>query len=329
MPRVGFAYHPLFIEHETGPFHPESPERLKAIVSRLRETGLIGKLEPIEPLPADLSWIETVHDPSYVGSVQATCPAEGIAHLDPDTLVSPKSFDAARLAVGAVLAAVDAVVEGRVQRAFCAVRPPGHHALPGRAMGFCLFNNVAIGARYAQRKHGLARILIVDFDVHHGNGTQAVFYDDPSVLFFSTHQFPHYPGTGKAEERGAGDGMGTTINAPLSPGAGGADILGAFDSLLAPAVESFRPEIVLVSAGFDGHMDDPLARFELTEEDYGEITKRIVSLSEKHAKGRVVSVLEGGYNLSALARSVEAHIQGLMEIWRGVRSGEFGVERPG
>ncbi len=322
MARVGFACHPLFLEHETGPFHPESPERLMAIVNRLRGTGLIDKTWPIEPMPADLSWIETIHDPSYVRSVRATCPAEGIAHLDPDTVVSPKSFDAALLAAGAVLSAVDAVMEGRVQRAFCAVRPPGHHALPGRAMGFCLFNNVAIGARYAKRKHGLARVLIVDFDVHHGNGTQAAFYDDPSVLFFSTHQFPHYPGTGRAEERGVGEGTGFTINAPLPPGARGEDVLRAFDSLLVPAVESFRPEIVLVSAGFDGHVDDPLARFELTDEDYLEIARRIAALAEKHANGRVVSVLEGGYNLSALARSVEAHIQGLMENRFGVGSQE-------
>jgi len=233
--------------------------------------------------------------------------------LDPDTAMSPGSLAAAYLAAGGVLAGVDAIMTKQVDHVFCAVRPPGHHAEAGRAMGFCLFNNVAIAARYVQKKYDLTRVLIVDWDVHHGNGTQHSFEDDPSILFFSTHQYPHYPGTGRASERGKGAGEGFTINVPMEAGEGDNEYRAVFHKALVPAADDFRPEFVIISAGFDAHRDDPLANMGLTEEGYADLTGIVAGIAKRHAQRRILSSLEGGYNLRALAASVDAHIRALVD----------------
>ncbi len=314
MGRVGIVTHPAYLEHEMGQQHPESPERLRVILARLESTGMMAKLTRIEPRKASVEWITRVHDPAYVQRVEQLAPSSGYASLDPDTSMSPGSLNAAWLAAGGAMAGVDAVMDRQVDSVFCAVRPPGHHAEKNRAMGFCLFNNVAIAARYIQERHGLKRILIVDWDVHHGNGTQHSFEDDPSVLFFSTHQYPHYPGTGAEHERGRGKGEGTTINVPLSGGEGDEAYQEIFERILVPAADSFRPEFVLVSAGFDAHRDDPLASMGLTEHGYAALTRIVAGIANTHASDRIVSSLEGGYNLQALAASVEQHISTLLEV---------------
>ncbi|MFH1266972.1 MAG: SUMF1/EgtB/PvdO family nonheme iron enzyme, partial [Planctomycetota bacterium] len=246
---VGFVYDDVYLNHKTGPGHPERPERLKAIVARLEKSGLDRELVRIKPAAASINWITAVHTPEYVERVRKSC-AGGIPYLDsPDTPVSKESYEVALVAVGGALAAVDAVMEGHVRSAFCAVRPPGHHSLADEAMGFCLFNNLAIAARYVQRRHELAKVLVVDWDVHHGNGTQAAFYDDPTVLFFSVHQYPFYPGSGSAGERGTGAGLGFTMNVPLPAGSGDEDLKKVFDETLTPAALEFQPDFVLISAG--------------------------------------------------------------------------------
>lgn len=248
--------------------------------------------------------IELVHPAAYVTAIEHAC-REGPTALDPDTMASPGSWEAALRAVGAVTGAIDAVMAGQVSAAFCAVRPPGHHALAEDAMGFCLFNNIAIGARYAQQRHQVQRVLIVDWDVHHGNGTEAIFLNDPSVLYFSTHQFPFYPGSG-------GRSQGQAINVPLPEGSGDAELLQAFTQELLPTAAAFKPELVLISAGFDAHRDDPLAGLNVTERGYAQLTALVRKLAEEHCQGRLVSVLEGGYDLMALPRSVEAHLKALL-----------------
>jgi acetoin utilization deacetylase AcuC-like enzyme len=309
---TGLVYHPDYLLHEAGDWHPESPERLRAIVSHLDHVGLTRKLRLIRPEPAADDWILLVHSREHLEDL-----AEPVRSpprfLDPDTRMSADSYRVAKLAVGGALAAVDAVLAGEVRSAFCALRPPGHHALRNRAMGFCLFNNIAVAARYAQRRYGLERVLIADWDVHHGNGTQAIFYEDPTVFYFSTHQYPFYPGTGAAHETGAGQGKGYTLNAPLAAGSGDQEIIGAFRDKLVPAAEAFRPELVLISAGFDAHRDDPLAQLRATEAGYAELTRIVMRLADRFAGGRMVSLLEGGYNLQALARSIEAHLTALAE----------------
>jgi acetoin utilization deacetylase AcuC-like enzyme len=226
--------------------------------------------------------------------------------------MSAGSLEAAYLAAGGVLAGIDAIMEKRIDHVFCAVRPPGHHAEAARAMGFCLFNNIAIAARYAQKRYGIQRVLIVDWDVHHGNGTQHSFEDDSSILFFSTHQYPHYPGTGRGTERGTGSGEGFTINVPMEAGGGDEEYRSIFQKVLTPAAERFRPEFILLSAGFDAHRDDPLASMTLTESGYADLTEIVVGIAKRHAGGRVLSALEGGYNLTALAASVDAHLTALL-----------------
>ena len=312
MRRVGFFYHPSFLQHDTGPAHPESPLRLQAICDHLRTTDLWGKLARVEPIAASLETVGLIHPRPYIDAIQQAC-ERGPTLLDPDTVASPGSWGAALRAAGAVTQAIDRLMVGTLDAAFCAIRPPGHHALAARAMGFCLFNNIAIGARYAQRRHQLSRILIVDWDVHHGNGTQAIFEDDPSVLYFSTHQFPFYPGTGARAERGQGAGGGFTLNVPLSEGAGDAQLLRAFRQELKPRAMEFQPQLVLVSAGFDAHRDDPLAGLAVTESGYGDLTRVVREIADACCKGRVVSALEGGYHLIALGRSVEAHLRALLE----------------
>jgi acetoin utilization deacetylase AcuC-like enzyme len=312
--RTGFVYHPDYLQHDMGAGHPESPQRLRAIRVRLETAGTLKRLTPIEPSVAAEEWIITVHAPAYVARLKATAPATGRVSLDPDTAMSPGTLRAAFLAAGGALAAVDAVMAGQVDNAFCAVRPPGHHAERGRAMGFCFFNNVAIAARYLQRKHGIERVLIVDWDVHHGNGTQHSFYDDPSILFFSTHQSPHYPGTGLASERGEGPAEGLTINVPLSQGLGDPEYRQIFEHDLVPAADRFKPQCVLISAGFDAHRDDPLAGMGLTEDGYATLTRIVGGIARRHSSGRIISCLEGGYNLDALSASVDRHILTLLEV---------------
>ncbi|MGH7208110.1 MAG: histone deacetylase family protein [Nitrospiraceae bacterium] len=313
MARTGFVYHPDYLKHEMGVGHPESPERLRAIVSRLEAGGVLGRLVEIEPTKAADEWITQVHAVSYLKDLKTQAPVSGSVSLDPDTSMSAGSLPAAYLAAGGALAAADAIMAGKVDNVFCAVRPPGHHAERARAMGFCLFNNVAIAARYVQRRHGVGRVLIVDWDVHHGNGTQQAFYDDDSVLFFSTHQYPYYPGTGRATERGEGRGEGVTINVPMSPGQGDEEYREVFERVLVPAADRFKPEFVVISAGFDAHRDDPLAGMGLTEDGYAALTRIVAGIARRHAKGRILSCLEGGYNLKALAASVERHVISLME----------------
>lgn len=312
MAKTGFVYHPDFLKHDMGYGHPESPSRLQAIVSHLGNTGVMERLTPIEPTPAEEPWILEVHEAAYVGTLKRHAPQSGRVSLDADTCMSPGSLPAAYLAAGAAAGAVRAIFEGVVNNAFCAVRPPGHHAEHDRAMGFCLFNNVAIAARYAQRQHSIQRVLIVDWDVHHGNGTQHTFYEDPSVLFFSTHQYPHYPGTGRPDERGRGKGEGTTINVPMSPGEGDEEYHKVFERVLLPAAEAYQPELVIVSAGFDAHRDDPLASMGLTEQGYRDLTGMVADIARRHCRGRLLSCLEGGYNLKALSASVEQHVLGLL-----------------
>jgi acetoin utilization deacetylase AcuC-like enzyme len=312
MGNTGIVYHPAYLEHDMGTGHPESPNRLRAIMQQLERSGTADRLTKIEPRKAEEEWITQVHSPSYVTALNACQPASGRVALDPDTSMSPGSLPAAYMAAGGALAAVDAIMRGEVEHAFCAVRPPGHHAESGRAMGFCLFNNVAIAARYVQRKHGLSRVLIVDWDVHHGNGTQHSFEQDSSILFFSTHQYPHYPGTGRETERGTGVGEGFTINVPMEAGDGDDEYHAIFVNVLLPAADAFKPEFVIISAGFDAHRDDPLASMGLTEAGYSDLTGLVAGIARRHAGGRVLSALEGGYNLTALAASVDAHLNALL-----------------
>lgn len=299
--------HPIFAQHLAGVPHPESTARIEAVWRTLRDDAF-APLQWREAPAADRTALELVHNALEIESVLDAVPQEGIAALDADTLLSPQSVNAALRAVGAVTSAVDQVMTGDVRHAFCAVRPPGHHAEPGRAMGFCLFNSIAIGARHAQTAHGLEKIAIVDFDVHHGNGTQAAFARDTSVFFASTHQHPLYPGTGMADERG----VGNILNLPLPPGTAGAAYRRHFERTILPALDDFAPDLLLVSAGFDAHRSDPLAQLELEESDFAWITERLTEVAARHCKGRLVSVLEGGYDLRGLSDSVAAHMRMLM-----------------
>ncbi len=311
--KTGLLLEPIYREHRTTPGHPERPERLDAIEGRLRETGMLEQVERIAAQPVDQDYLHLVHTPEYVRRVRRAAD-RGAGYLDsPDTPVCEASFSVALHAVGGVLAAVDAVMSGKLRNAFCAVRPPGHHALPDRAMGFCLFNNVAVAVRYLQQRYGLARVLVVDWDVHHGNGTQAIFYDDPDVLFFSVHQYPFYPGTGSWRETGWGRGQGATINVPLPAGTSEAEWLESFYRYLLPKATEFRPQFVLVSAGFDAHQDDLLGRMEVREAGFAAATQLVKKIADDYCGGKLVSVLEGGYHLNALGRSVEAHLRALMD----------------
>ena len=313
MARTGLVYHQDYLQHDMGFGHPESPDRLRAIMAKLEAAGLLARVTSIEPAKASDEAITQVHTQSYLAQLKTLAPAEGRASLDPDTSMSPGSLQAAYLAAGGAMAAADAIMVGRVDNAFCAVRPPGHHAERDRAMGFCLFNNVAIAARHLQRRHGIERVIIVDWDVHHGNGTQHTFYNDPSVLFFSTHQSPHYPGTGRATEQGEGKGLGLTVNVPMSPGEGDDAYREVFETILVPAADAFKPEFVIISAGFDAHRDDPLAGMALTEEGYEALSRIVLGVARRHCHGRVLSCLEGGYNLTALSASVERHVRALLD----------------
>lgn len=298
---------PICKEHHTGRHHPERPERFDVALGAIQDLDLAR----LEPRVANEDEIALCHGREYIRLVEREV-MTGFHELSTgDTIISPRSLDAALRAAGGVLNAVDAVFDKRAQNAFCIVRPPGHHATPTRGMGFCLFNSIAIAARYAQRRYGVDRVLIADWDVHHGNGTQDIFYTDGTVFFFSTHQHPWYPGTGLADETGEDKGAGMTLNCPFPAGSGRKEILGAFQERLMPAAERVKPELVLISAGFDSRVEDPLGNFLLTDADFADLTGVMLEIANKHAAGRVVSVLEGGYNLTGLASAVRAHVKAL------------------
>jgi acetoin utilization deacetylase AcuC-like enzyme len=311
--RVAFVTGDIYSRHDTGEFAYESAKRLRAIGEGLERDGLLPRLLRIEPRRASLDWIEAVHTPDYVETVKKDVERGARQLSTGHSLISRESYDVALWAAGGVLAACDEVMEGRAGRAFCAVRPPGHHASADVGMGFCIFNNAAVAARYLQKRHGLGRVLIVDWDVHHGNGTQGIFYRDGSVFYFSTHQWPWYPWTGAAEETGEGDGKGATLNIPLPAGSGDPEFIEAFEGKLRPAMDRFRPDFVLISAGFDSRTADPLGRFRLTDDGFRRLTEIVIAIARDHASGRLVSVLEGGYSLTGLASAVPAHVDALLK----------------
>ncbi len=300
--------HPACLEHDTGYGHPERADRLRAIGDALSAEAFAA-LRREEAPRADLAAIERVHPKAYIEMVQAEIPKQNHSWLDGDTVVSPGSWEAVLRAAGAVLYAVDQVFGGAVDNAFCATRPPGHHAEPSRAMGFCLFNTVAVASLHARAAHGAERVAVIDFDVHHGNGTQAAFWEDKDLFYGSTHQMPLFPGTGAKMETG----VGNICNAPLSPGDDGDQFRAAFEDRVLPALDAFAPDLVIVSAGFDAHNKDPLAQIRLVEPDFAWVTEKLLEAARKHAGGKLVSALEGGYDLDALASSTAVHVKTLMD----------------
>ena len=304
MPRSAIVTDSVFLKHQPGPYHPESPQRLKTLLDLAGEVAGSGAGYDLLPLRVAVQEeLELCHGTDYIDLVRSTSEHNQFA-LDGDTITCRDSFGVALMAVGGFLQVLDAVAASDYANGFTMVRPPGHHALRDRAMGFCLFNTVAIGARYLQKAHGARRVAIVDWDVHHGNGSQDAFYDDPSVLFLSTHQYPYYPGTGAADEVGSGKGEGYTVNVPLPAGCGDAEYLAVFREVIVPAIERYEPDWLLVSAGFDSHRDDPLAAMAVTEQGFGVMADALLELARKHAGGRIAFLLEGGYDLSALRNSV-------------------------
>ena len=300
---TGYITHPDCLKHDMGADHPESPARLRAIEDQLIASGLLPFLQHHDAPLVTFEQLTRVHAPRYVETVQATAPTEGLAYLDPDTAMNPFTLNAALRAAGAVVLATELVLERKVENAFCAIRPPGHHAESARAMGFCLFNNVAVGVAHAIEKYGLNRVAIADFDVHHGNGTEEIFRDDPRVMLCSTFQHPFYP------HCGADSGSDHIINVPLPAGTDGEAFRKAVTERWLPALERFQPEMLFISAGFDAHREDDMAMFKLSEPDYAWVTRQLKDVAEKYGQGRIVSVLEGGYELHALGRSVAAHIK--------------------
>lgn len=299
---TAYVYDPIYLEHDL-PSHPENARRLKHILNILEEEDVLARLTLLEPHPATAEELQRVHTPAHIERVRRVAQAGG-GHLDPDTYVAPRSFDAALMAAGGVVQAVEAAIAGDIANGFALVRPPGHHATAARAMGFCLFNNVAVAARSAVVEGKAKRIFIADFDVHHGNGTQDTFADDPAVFYFSTHQYPYYPGTGHWREMGHGAGEGTVLNVPLPPGVGDAGYAQVFDELVWPLAERFGPDLVLVSAGFDAHWNDPLAQMNLSLAGYAWIERELVRIADQLCEGRIVFALEGGYQMDVLACGV-------------------------
>jgi acetoin utilization deacetylase AcuC-like enzyme len=304
-----FITHPACLNHLTPPGHPERPDRLRAI-ERVFESEKFQDLVRADAPTADFDTIALCHPMDYVTALRDSSPTSGLVQIDADTSMSPGSFEAALRAAGGGVYAVDEVMAGRISNAFVATRPPGHHTETARPMGFCLFNNAAIAARYAQKRYGIDRAAVVDFDVHHGNGSQDIFWSDKTVMYCSTHQMPLYPGTGARSERGEHD---TVVNAPLSPGDGGAKFREAFESVILPRLREFRAELIVISAGFDAHQRDPLANLNLVEADFLWATQKIMEVAQASANGRVVSMLEGGYDLEGLSNSAAAHVSALMQ----------------
>jgi len=303
-----FLSHPACLEHQTPMGHPERPERLRAIEHALEEEKFQTLAREQAPL-APLETIALCHPMEYVEAIRDASPQQGVVHLDADTAMSPGSLEAALRAAGGGIKAVDEVMSGKAPNAFVAVRPPGHHAETARPMGFCLFNNAAIAARYAQNKHGAERAAIVDFDVHHGNGSQDIFWSDKTLMYCSTHEMPLYPGTGAVSERGE---FNNIVNAPLRAGDGGEQFKQAMETVIFPRLREFKPDVLVISAGFDAHTRDPLANLNLVEADFSWVTKKLMEIADASAKGRIVSLLEGGYDLQGLSRSVAAHVTALM-----------------
>jgi len=300
--------HPACLDHLTPHGHPERPDRLRA-VERALEAEKFQSLSRVQAPMAPLEVIALCHPMDYIEEVRDASPREGMVHIDADTAMSPGSFEAALRAAGGAVLAVDEVMTKKTDNAFVATRPPGHHAETARPMGFCFFDNAAVAARYAQKQHGIARAAIVDFDVHHGNGSQEIFWDDKSVMYCSTHQMPLFPGTGATGETGEHN---TVVNAPLRPGDAGEAFRAAFESRILPRLADFRPELIVISAGFDAHMRDPLANINLDERDFAWVTQKIMEVADRYAGGRIVSLLEGGYDLQALGNSTAAHVLALM-----------------
>jgi len=313
MAEVVVYFDPLFEEHKTGYGHPERPERLPVAMKALADSGLLEGIEVLSSRDASVADIELVHSEKYIQQVKQISESGG-GNLDMDTALSEETYPAALKAAGALLDSVDWCLEGESRRTFCMVRPPGHHALPSRGMGFCIFNNVAVGARYAIARKKLKRVMIVDWDAHHGNGTQDTFYEDPSVLYVSLHQYPHYPGTGWVDETGKGKGAGFTMNFPFPAGTGEVSYLEAFDRVIVPAGRKFEPELVMISAGYDSHVADLLCSMRLNDASYRKMTDRLTAFAEDCCSGRLIVTLEGGYNLNAEARSVVQTVAGLAGV---------------
>lgn len=316
MKRTGYLYDKRYLLHDTGPDHPETPDRLKAIYQGIKDADLLSKLTIIQASRADLKWVETVHAKNYIERFEAACRSGNSMFDYPDNQICAETFETALLAVGGILNAASRVMMGKLDNVFCAVRPPGHHAEYDQAMGFCYFNNVAIAARYLQIEWGIQRVGIVDFDVHHGNGTQHIFEEDPDVFYYSIHQHPTFafPGTGRAFETGSGEGTGSTRNYPVLPGHGDKEYLGLIQRDLIPVLEAFSPEVIIVSAGFDAHVDDDMSDINLSTQGYTRIMERIVALAALYSNGRVISVLEGGYCLKRLPELAANHVKVLLTI---------------
>ncbi len=311
--KTGFHYDPVYLQHDTGTGHPECSERLTATMHYLKDQPFFKHLQPVATRTADLQWIETIHDHNYIHRAKTTCDA-GVPFLDSmDVSICKKSFNVALQAAGSAMELADQIISAKLNNGFALIRPPGHHAENTQALGFCLFNNVAILARYLQQQHGLDKVLILDWDVHHGNGTQHTFEDDPSVLYISTHQYPYYPGTGAWFETGSGRGEGATLNCPMAAGSGDREYEAAFMEKILPKIDQFRPEIIIISAGFDAHVNDPLGNINLSTEFYGWMTQVLMEKADNYSAGRLISLLEGGYNLKMLPRCIAEHLKVLSD----------------
>ncbi|MCB1879699.1 MAG: histone deacetylase [Gammaproteobacteria bacterium] len=306
---TGLLYDPIYLDHNTGFGHPERSERLSAALEYIKQQPFFEEIVPVLPRSAEPEWVQQIHTSRYMARAETAC-RRNSSHLDSlDVAISTRSFDVALQAAGGALELGDRVVSGALDNAFGLIRPPGHHAEQDMALGFCLFNNIAILARYLQKQHGLQKVLILDWDVHHGNGTQHTFEEDPSVFYVSLHQYPYYPGTGAVAETGKGRGRGATLNCPMPAGADDNDYQSAFTDRILPAVNAFGPEIVLISAGFDAHAADPLAQINLSTECYSWMSERMMEVADQHADGKLIALLEGGYDLKALAHSAAAHLR--------------------
>ena len=307
--KTAYIYDPVFLTHDTGMGHPETSQRLVSAHAVLSSQNWYSNLARVKPRDAEIKWIETIHQPHYIQRVESSC-ATGMSMIDtPDVQISAESYSASLRAAGSLLELADQIITGKVDNGFAMVRPPGHHAENSTAMGFCLFNSIAIAARYLQQQHGLQRILILDWDVHHGNGTQHAFEEDSDVLFISLHQYPHYPGTGALYETGTGRGLGATLNCPMNAGLGDDAYREAFNDKVMPAARNFKPDAVLISAGFDAHYADPLGGIRLDTNSYRWMTEEMMSLADQYCEGRLLSVLEGGYDFQALAECVTEHVR--------------------